>query len=107
AFHRGCALAGPFRLVEKDFEEIGRADIARGLEMPNRIELQVGMANAARDDGATQRVEAGLKNERTWRKMVGERVVDDIAGSETAGEQRAGGAIAIKGFTFGLEDRAG
>jgi len=75
--------------------------------MRDGIELLVAIADSARDDGAAERVKAGLENERARREMIGERVMHNIARSEPAGEQGPRGTIAIRGLAFRLEDRAG
>ncbi len=73
--------------------------------MGDRLDLQLGIADPARDHRAAERVRARLEDEAAGREMIGERVVYDVAGTEAGGEQRARRAIPVVRRTFRLEDR--
>ena len=105
AFDRGCVLAGLLRGVEQNLQKVRRADVARRLEMHDRLELLLGVADAAGDGGAAERVRAGFENVGAGREMVRERVVHDVAGAKAGGEQRAGRAAKILAMALRLEDR--
>ena len=100
----GAELAA---LVEDDAQERGRADISRRLEVDDRLHLLLGLAGAAGDDGAAERVRAGLHHRAGRRQMVGEAIVQHVAGAEAGGEQRARHAPVIGATPLGVIDRAG
>ena len=76
------------RLVENDPEERRRAHVPVGLKIGHRLHLLLGLPGAAGEDGAAQRVRAGLEHRPCRREVIGKAVVDEVAAAETGGEQR-------------------
>ena len=76
---RGRSLPAILRRIEQDLEEVRRPDISRRPIMRDRIELLLGIADAAWNDGATKRVRAGFEDKATGREMIREGIVHDLA----------------------------
>jgi len=104
---RRDVLAELSRLLDQDLQERRRADIAGGLDGGDGVELQLGVADAARHDGAAQRLQRGLHHDAGRRQVIGEGVVDHVARPEAAGEHGAGAAEIIRLVGVDLEDRPG
>ena len=85
ARQRDAQLVG---LLEDDLEERRRADVAVRLQVGHRLHLLLGLADAAREHRAAQRVRAGLEHRARRREVVGEAVVDEVAAAEARREQR-------------------
>ena len=81
--------------------------IAARLVMGDGVELLLGVADAARNDGAAERVRAGFQDVGAGRQMIGERIVHDVARAEAGGEQRARRAAEVIVVALRLEDRTG
>ena len=75
--------------------------------MRDRLDLLLGVAGAGGNDGAAERMRPGLHDEAARRKMIGKRVVHDLAAPEAGGEQRPRRPPAIFSLALELEDRAG
>jgi hypothetical protein len=95
------------RLVEQDAQEGRRADVGVGLQVGDRRELLLGLADAGGKDGAAERVRGGLHHRAGGREVVREGVVHQVAGTETRGEQRARQAVVVGARAFGFVERAG
>src|SRR5262249_52487793 len=104
---RRSVLAALGRAVEQDFQEIGRAHVAGRLEMNDRVELLLGVADPAWDDRAAERVRARLQDERAGREMIRKSIVHDVAGPKAGREQRPRATARVVAKTLGLEDRTG
>ena len=74
--------------------------------MRDRLELLLGIADAAGNDRAAERMRARLENVGAGRQVIGKRIVHDVAGAEAGGKQRARAAAEIVAVAFRLEDRA-
>ena len=75
--------------------------------MRDRLELLLGIADAAGNSGAAQCVGASLQDVGARREVIRERVVHHVAGSAAGREQRAGRAAKVLVVPLRLEDRAG
>jgi hypothetical protein len=71
------------------------------------LELLVRVADAGRDHRAAQRARAAVEDPAARRQVVGEAVVDQVAGTETRGMERALGAPETAARRLQLVDRAG
>ena len=101
------SLPSSARLLDQDLQERRRADIARGPDRRDGVELQLGVADAARHDGAAQRPQRRFHHDAGRRQVIGEGVVDDVAGPEAAGMHGARAAEIVGLVGVDLEDRAG
>ena len=104
---RGGVLAGLLGLVEQDLQVVGHADVGRGLQVLDDVELLLGVAGAGGDDGAAERARPGVQDPAAGREVIGERVVDDVALAHAGGKQRARRAPPVLAEALGLEDRPG
>ena len=104
---RGHVLARLLRRVEQDFEKIRRAGISGRLEMRDRLHLLLGVADAAGNDCAAERMRPRLENESAGRQVISESVVHDVARAKPGGKQRTRRIPPVLAVTLGLEDRAG
>ena len=78
----GAHLCG---LVQHDLQEVGRAHEAYGAEMPDRLDLLFGLADAAGKHRAAQGLSRALHHEGAGREVVAEGVVHHIALAEAGG----------------------
>ena len=95
------------RLVENDLEEIGRAGVAVGPVISDRLDLAVGLAGAARDDRTSDGRRGAVEHHAGRREMVGKAVQHDVARAETGGMERAGHPPVIRASALGVGDRPG
>ncbi|MCY1527672.1 hypothetical protein D9M68_627440 [compost metagenome] len=96
-----------FGLLQQDLQEARRARIAVGLEVDDGFELLLGLARAAREDGAAQGVRAAFHDRAGRRHVVAEAVVDQLAAAKTRRMQRPRGAPVVARFALGFVDGAG
>ena len=73
--------------------------------MRDRIELLLGIADAAWNDRATKRVRAGFENKAAGREMIGEGIVHDVAGTKPGSINGARRAPPIRALALRFEDR--
>src|SRR5581483_1579027 len=92
-------------LIEDQFQE------RRGAGVPDRAQvrhgryLQLGLADAAGDDGATERDEPAFHHRAGRRQVIGETILHDVAGAKAGREQRPRRAPVIGLAPFGVVDR--
>src|SRR5215211_1704616 len=67
---RGDVLAGLDGGIEQDLQEIRRADIARRLEMRDRLDLLLGIGGTSRNDRTAERMRARFQHEAARRQMI-------------------------------------
>ena len=101
---RDARLVG---LFERDAQEARRAGVGVGAQLGHRLQLQLGVAHAARKDRAADGVRAGFHHRAGRREVVAEAVVHQVAGAKAGGEQRAAEAPVVGAMAFGFVDRAG
>jgi hypothetical protein len=94
-------------LLEDRLEEIRCAGIAARAELRRGARLHLGVAGAGREDRAAEGARAALQHHPRGREVVGKAVVQQLAGAEPRGEQRAGEAPVVGGVGLRLVDRAG
>ena len=90
-----------------ELEERRRADVAVGPQVGDRVHLHLGLAGAAGNHRAAERVRAGLDHRAGRREVVGEAVVHEIAGAKAGGEERARDAPVVAPRALRVVDRAG
>ncbi len=93
--------------VEQDLQEARRAGITVRLQVGHRLQLQFGIAHPGREDGATDRLGAGLDHRGGRRQVVAETVVQQVAGTKAGGVQCAADAPVVGTPAFRFVDRAG
>ncbi len=95
------------RALENDAQERRRADITRRTQVSDRGDLQLGLADAAREYRATQRMRAGLEHRAGRRQVVREAVVHEVAGTKACSEERARKTPIVARLALRLVDAAG
>ena len=83
----------------------GRAGIGRGADVGDRLQLQLGLAGAARDHRQPQRPRTALGHRARRGQMIGEGVVDHVARAEAGRVHGAREAPIVGPRPFGIVDR--
>ena len=95
----------PRRVIEQRAEVVRRAAVGVGRELADRGDLQLGVADAAREHAAAERPRALVEYEPARRQVVGERVVERHPGADAGGVQRAGRGPRVDARSLRLEHR--
>jgi hypothetical protein len=97
-----AALGG---LLDEDLQKARRADVGVGFEFTHRLQLQLGVADAAGEDGAAECQRARLHHQAARRQVVGKAVVRQVAIAQAGGEHCARQAPVVARVGLGFVDR--
>ncbi|SPD63265.1 protein of unknown function [Cupriavidus taiwanensis] len=103
----GAGRAEFIAALQQQLEERRRAGIGGRLQARQRLHLRIGLADAGREHAAAQPVGAAFHHHAGRGEVVGEGVVDQVAGAKAGGVHGAGGAPPVGVVAVGLVDRAG
>ena len=95
----------PARHIEQALEEIGRADKAAWRKRAHHVGDRDGVVRAGGDDGAAERLRAGVHQEAERAQMIGEAVEHDVAWAHAGREQHARRAPPVLAPDVGVEHR--
>jgi len=100
----GLHLVG---LFQQDAQERRRPRIAGRLQVRDGLHLELGLADACREDRAAQRLGAKVDHEAGRREVIGKRVVHQLPCAEPGCVEGAGHAPIVALIGLRIVDRAG